>query len=57
VKQQIAYPVDTVYAEAIGDMARGLIRPWHWWLGRLVVFLRDRLFGPHPLARNASTNR
>ncbi len=57
VKQQMAYPVDTVYAKAIGDMAWGLIRPWHWWLGRIAVFFRDRLFGSHPATRNDSPNR
>jgi hypothetical protein len=57
VKQQMARPVDTVYAKAIGDMAWGLIRPWHWWLGRIAVFFRDRLFGSHPATRNDSPNR
>ena len=57
VKQQMARPVDAAYAEAIGDMARGLIRPWHWWLGCLAVFFRDRLLGPHPVTRNDSMNR
>jgi hypothetical protein len=57
VKQQMARPVDAAYAEAIGDMAQGLIRPWHWWLGRIAVFFRDRLFGSHPATRNDSPNR
>jgi glycosyltransferase involved in cell wall biosynthesis len=54
VKQQLARPTDAGYAEAIGTLARSLIGPWHWWLGRLAVFVRDRLFGPHPLARGGS---
>jgi len=57
VKQQMARPIDDAYAESIGVMARGLIRPWHWWIGRLAVFFRDRLFGPHPATRHDSTNR
>lgn len=56
VKQQLAHPVDTRYATAIGVMARGMIRPWNWWIGRVAVFFRDRLIGPHPATRNHSSN-
>lgn len=52
VKQQMARPVDPGYADAIGAMARGLVQPWHWWIGRAAVFGRDRLFGPHPATRH-----
>lgn len=57
VKQQMARPADPSYADSIGAMARSLIRPGHWWIGRLAVFVRDRLFGPHPATWNASNNR
>lgn len=54
VKQQMARPSDAAYAEAIGVMARGLVSPWHWWVGRAAVACRDRIFGAHPAARAGS---
>lgn len=51
VKQQMARESDEAYAEAIGVMARGLVRPWHWWIGRAAVACRDRIFGAHPATR------
>lgn len=52
VKQQMALPEDPGYAEAVMAMARGMIRPWNWWLGRAAVSCRDLIFGPHPETRN-----
>ena len=54
VKQQTLNPLDAEYARDIGSMTRSLIKPLHWWLGKLAVFCRDRLFGPQPLFRNNS---